>query len=129
MKGKKLERLDGGAMLDAVPVRNRAVRVEEDGGGNLVVYVPIRRRWFMKGILGWLLPFRSERGYALDRLGREVWQACDGRRRVEEIVEEFARRHHLRFHEARAAVMQFLRQLTERGLIVMVVGSGIGKEV
>jgi hypothetical protein len=38
---------------------------------------------------------------------------------VEEIVEAFAARHRLTFHEARLSVTAFLRQLTWRGLVVI----------
>ena len=106
-------------MLDAIPTCNRAVRVEPSGD-TLVLWVPIRRRFWLAG-LAWFLPFRKEKGIALDAVGSSVWSACDGRRRVEEIVEGFAERHQLRFHEARLSVSQFLRSLVERNLLVLAV--------
>lgn len=106
-------------MLDAVPVKNRAVRVERHGE-ELRLFVPLRRSWFHRPPVSWLLPVKTERGVALDRLGREVWQACDGRRSVEQIAQRLAERYHLRFHEARASVMQFLQELTRRGVVVVV---------
>jgi hypothetical protein len=45
---------------------------------------------------------------------------CDGRRTVEAIIEEFAADHKLSFREAQLSVTQFLRQLTQRGLIAVV---------
>jgi hypothetical protein len=87
--------------------------------------VPIRRRFWLTG-LAWFLPFRKEKGIALDAVGSTVWVACDGRRRVEEIVEGFAARHQLRFHEARLSVGQFLRSLVERNLLVLAVPSAEG---
>jgi hypothetical protein len=110
--------LDFSHLLDAVPMRNQAVRSERRGD-HLVLFVPIRKRWWMYGPLSWLLPFREERGVALDPLGEEVWTACDGERRVENIVEGFAERHRVRFHEARASVASFLRSLVERNLVVV----------
>jgi Coenzyme PQQ synthesis protein D (PqqD) len=110
----------GGEMLDAVPVRNEAVR-SETAAGELVLRVPLEPRWYLCPPVTWLLPVRRERAVALDRLGEEVWRACDGERTVEQIVEAFAARHHLRFHEARLSVMRFLQDLTRRGLVVMVV--------
>jgi hypothetical protein len=105
--------------LDLVPVQNASVRVEEHGDA-CVLWVPIRRRWWMHGPLAWLLPFRSEKGIALDALGREVFSACDGEHRLEELVEAFARRHKLRFHEARLSVQSFIASLLERNLIVLI---------
>ncbi len=110
---------DSDALLDAVPTPNAAVRAERRGDA-VVLWVPLQRRWYNQGALRWLLPLRGEKGYALDRLGREVWEACDGDRTLERIVEDFARRHRVRFHEARVAVLTFLRTLVERRLVALV---------
>jgi hypothetical protein len=115
--------LDQDQLLDAVPTHNRAVRSEQRGRA-LILWVPIRRRWWMQGLLGFLLPFRREKGIALDALGQEVWRACDGEQRLETIIETFAARHQIRFHEARSSVMQFLRSLVERRLVALVVPGG-----
>jgi hypothetical protein len=109
---------DPSKLLFTKPIVNRAVRIEHHGE-TLLLYVPIRRRWWMSGPLGWLLPFRRERGIALDLLGRQVWEACDGHQTLERIIEQFAVRHRLRFHEARVSVMQFVRSLVERDLLVL----------
>jgi hypothetical protein len=108
--------IDPSQLLDAIPTVNGVVR-KEQMGETLVLFVPIRRRWWMKP-LGWLLPFRKERGIALDALGREVFEACDGQTTTEQIIESFAARHRLRFHEARLNVLQFLRSLMDRNLVV-----------
>jgi hypothetical protein len=113
-------------VLDAVPVRNQSVREERKSDEEIVIFVPMGRRWYMGPPLSWVLPFSKERGVGLDRLGREVWEACDGKRTAERIVEEFAARHHVTFHEARLSVLSFLRELTRRGLVVMVKGTSEG---
>ncbi len=110
---------DSDALLDAVPTPNAAVRAERRGAA-IVLWVPLQRRWWNRGVFRWLWPLREEKGYALDRLGQEVWEACDGARPLERIVEDFARRHRLRFHEARVAVLTFLRTLVERRLVALV---------
>ena len=108
-------------LLATVPVVNEAVR-ERKNGRTLVLYVPIRKRWWMRPPLSWMpgVQFRDERGVALDELGQEVWRQIDGRRSTEQIVETFADRHRLRFHEARLTVMEFLRMLMARQLIAAV---------
>ncbi len=116
----KPQRISLEALLEAIPVCNRAARVEKNGQ-EVVVYLPIRPRWWMKPPFSWALPYRDERGVALDKLGAEVYAAVNGRRTVEQIVESFAKTHRLRFHEARLAVMQFLRMLAERNIIVLAV--------
>lgn len=105
--------------LAAFPTRNAAVR-EERRGDALVLFVPLKQRWWTAGPVAWVLPLRREKAVALDAIGKEVWQACDGRRALETIVEDFAERHRLGFHEARLAVMRFLRMLAQRKLLVLV---------
>jgi hypothetical protein len=104
-------------LLTLVPGANRAVR-EQSLGPSLVLWVPIRRRWWTHA-LGWFLPLRSEKGIALDRVGSQVWRLCDGRRDVERIIEAFAEEHRLRFHESRVSVLAFLKSLVARNLLVL----------
>ena len=107
-------------LLDAVPLRSRTVRGEKRPDGGWLLRVPLRRRWYTRPPLAWLMPLSRERAISLDQLGSEVWQACDGRRTVEQIVDLFAAAHDLTFHEARLSVTAFLRLLTLRGLVVVV---------
>lgn len=115
---RPLAELEPSRLLDAVVVKNGAVRVQERDGA-LVLWVPIERRWWMGPPLGWVLPFRKEKGVELDALGEEVFRECDGERRLEQIIERFAERHRVRFHEARQSVVQFLSLLFERKLITL----------
>lgn len=110
---------DPATLLDLVPVANGALR-REQRGTRLILWVPIRRRWWMGPPLRWLLPFRSEKGVELDALGQQVFGACDGTRTTEQIIAEFAECHRLRFHEARLSVLSFLKSLSERKLVALV---------
>jgi hypothetical protein len=116
-------KLEPERLLDAVPAANRAVRVERRGS-SVVLFVPIQQSFWTGPPFSWFLPFRKERGFALDALGEEVFSACDGQRTLEQIIERFAERHRLRFHEARVSVMQFVRMLSERKLVALIVASG-----
>ena len=107
-------------LLDAVPLRSQTVQGEKRPDGGWLLRVPLRRRWYTKPPLTWLMPLSRERAIGLDRLGSEVWEVCDGRRTVQEIVDLFAAAHDLTFHEARLSVTAFLRLLTRRGLVVVV---------
>ncbi len=114
-------RLTPESLLSGIPYRNSVVELKEDENGP-VLWAPIRRRWWMKAPFSWFLPYRERKGFRLDALGYEVWQGCDGTRTIEQIVEEFAERHRTSFHEARLAVMEFIRTMTERELIAVVMG-------
>ena len=118
--GRRLADLSHTQLLGAVPTPNTAVRCEAQGD-SVLLWVPLQQRWWLQRTFGWLLPVRREKGISLDRVGSEVWRACDGELTVEEIVAAFAARHQLRFHEARAAVSEFLGSLVTRNLLVLVV--------
>jgi len=107
-------------LLDAVPVRNEAVQSERRGQDEVVLYLPLKERWFHSPPVSWLLPIGRRRAFGLDKLGAEVWEACTGRSRTLEIIRQFSKSHGLTFHEARVSVCAFLRALTERKLVVMV---------
>lgn len=116
---KRTPAFDPAQLLDTVPVANEAVRrVNRDRG--MLLWVPIQKRWWMGPPLGWVLPFRPEKGIALDTLGAEVYSACDGATTTEQIIERFAEQHKLRFHEARLSVLAFLKSLVERNLVALV---------
>ena len=106
-------------VLDMVPTVNQAMRIETQETG-LLLWLPLRQRWWMKPPLSWIFPYRKEKGIALDAMGRQVLEACTGEATVERIVEVFAERHQLRFHEARQSVLSFLRMLVERRVIALV---------
>jgi len=104
--------------LAAVPVRTQVLRVEERDNGGLLLTVQVRpprwHRW-----LGADTPL--ERSFGLDSFGREVYEMCDGRRTVRDVIAEFARRHRLEATEAELAVTRFLRLLMRKGLIALAV--------
>jgi len=102
-----------------VPTVNQAMRIESQEPG-LLLWLPLQPRWWMRPPLSWILPYRKEKGIALDAMGRQVLEACNGEATVETIVERFAERHQLRFHEARQSVLSFLRMLVERRVIALV---------
>ena len=119
-RGRRPSRAGARQLLAAVPYRNEAMQLTPRAGGGALAVVPIRRPRWLAGPLSWILPFSSHRQVQLDPAGADVLARCDGRQTVETIIEQFAAEHKLSFREAQLPVMQFLRQLTERGLIAIV---------
>jgi len=105
-------------MLEATPVVNEAAQVSPDGPG-LAVTVPLQAPPGRVKPLSWLLLARKERTVRLDALGKQVWDFCDGHRTVEAIVDAFADRHHLTFHESRVSVTEYLKRLVQRGALAV----------
>jgi hypothetical protein len=105
-------------MLRCIPCQNQAMRMQPEPGGALVT-VPLRRAWWARAPLTWVFPISRERRIQLDSVGSAVLGLCDGRRTVEDVIDSVMQQHHLTFQEARVAVMQFIRLLTERGVVAL----------
>jgi hypothetical protein len=108
--------------LASVPHRNEAMEITRKGRAT-VAAVPVRRPSWLVPPISWILPFSSHRRVELDEVGAGVLEMCNGRNTVETIIEKFAADHKLSFREAQLPVTQFLRMLTQRGLVA-VVGAG-----
>ena len=119
-ESKAADRVPAEQLLAAVPHVNQAMELRRQASGSVLVVVPIRRPRWLVPPLSWILPFSSHRTVELDQAGAAVLHKCNGERTVERIIEEFAADHKLSFREAQLPVTQFLRQLTQRGLIAIV---------
>ena len=86
--------------LKARPAPLPSVRTEEVSEGGLRVVVRVKRskwqRWFGA-------PAQYNRKYVLDRMGREVYEACDGKTTVKAIVRRFAETRSLFLNSTRSA--------------------------
>jgi hypothetical protein len=91
---------------------------QEEIGGKLRVTVRLQRAGWLRWLAG---SGEVERTFALDALGREVYDAADGSRTAQVIVREFATRHKVSVAEAELAVTTFLRTLMRKGLVAMLV--------
>ncbi len=109
-------------MLQARPIQNHAARVELGRDGTVSVWVRQTQR--LRPPLAWIVPFRKERLSRLDSIGRNVWSLCDGRRTVEDIVDEMAAQYRLSFHESRVAVTGYLKRLVHRGVVAIEMAEG-----
>ena len=117
---KMTQQLTAQDILTAVPVVNEMVTLDRRDNGCAVATVPMKKPGWLSGPLGWFLPYSSHRRIQLDVLGVAVLELCDGKRSVEAVIEEFARRNLLSWREAQICVMQFLRQIVERGVVAIV---------
>jgi len=109
-------------------VRNAAADVAWNEADELVVRVSVERPRWLVWPLSWIVPHRSTRTVRLDRLGAGVWDLCDGENRVEDVVDAFAERYALTFHEARVAVTGYLQSLVQRGALAMALPDEDGTE-
>ena len=98
------------------PMQLEAISSEETSDGGMRVTVNVRRpRW--QRLLGG--SGMMERTFELDPLGREVYDACDGRTDVHTMIQAFAAEHKLSVAEAEMSITRFLNTLMSRGLVGM----------
>lgn len=103
-------------MARPVPTRAAAWKELEDGGLRLtVVFEASRWQRFMGA------PKEYERNYDLDALGREVYELCNGRNRIRDIIKHFVEVHHLTKPEAERAVTNYVKTLVGKGVVNVVV--------
>ena len=62
---------------------------------------------------------RVERDFILDRLGREVYDACNGETDVRAIAAAFAETHQVSLAEGELSVSAYLKTLTSKGLVAI----------
>ena len=62
----------------------------------------------------------KDRTVELDLIGSLIWQQCDGRVRVCDLVESVRKRFQISYREAELSVTQFVKDLGSRGLLRLV---------
>ena len=107
--------------LEAIPVRNAALRFERDENGLYTIRVPLRDAWWVKG-LSKVFPLPDEgKRISLDEMGSAVLDLCDGETTVKEMIAETAKRFKLSRKEAEISLLAFLRELGKKGIIGLAV--------
>jgi hypothetical protein len=108
-------------VLRARPLRNPVLTWGPDNQGDLVIHIPLEKKpWMAK--LGRFLPAPEKRHIVLDDIGADVWQMCDGENSVEAIRKHITSKYQMNHKEAEASLLEHLRQLARRKLIVAVAG-------
>ncbi len=103
--------------LAAKPVHlaDAALARDEGGGGKLKVSLRPPK------VGGWLfrMPAGATKTFELDEIGVMVWESCDGKTSVQQIIRRLAKRYNLNQREAEVSTIRFLQMLVKRGLIGM----------
>lgn len=115
--------------IDAATVWRRVVRSRvlfnqkahaEIGSEGLVrISVPLRRPSFLVPPISWFIKPRDRKTLQLDSLGSEIYSFVRTEGCVGGIVDRFAMKHGLTFHESRVSVTQFINLLVENGVCVV----------
>ncbi len=101
--------------LAAKPLRLSDAEPREHAPGQWRLTVPLKPAGWAARFLR--VPANVTKTFELDELGKLVWDACDGRTSVRQVIRKLAGRYHLNEREAEVATLAFLRTLMRKGLI------------
>lgn len=121
-QNKRISHVNFTEFLRAAPYANESMTITAARDGGAMAKIPMKRPRWLVPPFSWIFPFSPQRQVRLDAVGFGVLKLCDGNKTVESVIEEFAEANKLSFREAQLPVTQFLKQMIERG-IVIVVGS------
>lgn len=114
---KKKPQISRADALSARPVRSGdATLARDETGGAKITVVLKSPRWG-----GWLLrmPENATKTFELDEIGVLVWDSCDGKTSVQQMIRKLAKRYNLNLRESEVATVRFLHTLAKKGLIGM----------
>lgn len=121
MAGKGKPQLDFEVQLATIPIRNERVRSLPGRVPHARTIELDVRHSRVRGVLARLLKLKTTKKYELAGLSLDLYDSLDGQKSVEDLVDALMARYKLSFFEARALLLQFLRDLMRRGLVVVAV--------
>jgi hypothetical protein len=87
----------------------------------LTLQVPTKKPDYLIPPLTLIIRPPAYRSFVLDPVAADLWTWCDGKNRVEQVIELFARKHNLTFHESRVSVTTYLKELVKRGVFAVAI--------
>lgn len=110
--------------LKVVPFRNASAVVRPGAGLNEIeVEVELRYEGLFMNFFRRFFKLRTKKRYLLEGVGKIAFEAIDGKKNFEQLIDEFAEKEKLTFFESRALLGQYYQTLTRRGLIVPTVSA------
>jgi hypothetical protein len=101
-------------MLASKPLRLIDAEPEPAGEGAWRIAAPMRAAPWARLLLRASALVRK---FEFDELGLFVWNACDGKTRVEQIIRQLAKRYNLNPRAAEVSTLAFLQTLAKKSLI------------
>ena len=104
--------------LSSYPVRNPSVITTVDDKGMVELQIPLKKP---SRLLRFFVTPPQKKVIKLDKLGSFVWQRCDGKHRVQDIVDEMSAQFKLTRAESSASLSAFMKDLSRRRLVAFLV--------
>jgi hypothetical protein len=103
-------------MLGSRPARNELLTWEKTQAGEAQLTVIRQETWRVR-LLAKVFYIPKERKVTLDEVGTVVWEMCDGRNTVAQMIESLATRYQLNRKEAEVSLLSYLRTLGQKRFI------------
>lgn len=115
-KLKKRPDVDRSKVLKAFPLRNQLITWEMDDKGEASLVIPQKDKFWVK-LTSKLFMLPDKRVVVLDSIGAYVWQMCDGKHTISQIIKALQKKHQLTRKEAETSLFTFVQQLGKRNFI------------
>ena len=103
-------------MLSSRPARNEALEWEKTEDGEVQVSVTRQETWRVR-LLSKVFYIPKKRKITLDEVGSEVWQMCNGRTTVAQMIEELSGKYQLNRKEAEVSLLAYLKTLAQKRFV------------
>ena len=116
LKLKKRPDVDRSKVLKAFPLRNQLITWEIDDKEEASLVIPQKDKFWVKWTSKiFMLP--DKRVVVLDSIGAFVWQMCDGKHTISQIIKALQKKHQLTRKEAETSLFTFIQTLGKRNFI------------
>jgi hypothetical protein len=112
----KKPKMDKKDALAIRPLRNPVVKWELEDG-DIVLHVPLRDDRIARMVKRLMKNVPECRKIVLDEVGAAVWELCDGKHTINDLVLAISSNYKLTRREAEASVTMFLQTLAKKNLI------------
>ena len=116
MLATKKPKLSREAMLGSRPARNDLVTWEKNDNGEARITVERQDSWKIRA-LSKVFYIPKQRTITLDEVGSEVWQMCNGRTTVAQMIEGLRKKYKLDRKEAEVSLLAYLKTLGQKRFI------------
>ena len=103
-------------MMSSRPTRNDSLDWETTDEGEVQISVVRQDTWKVR-LLSKLFYIPKKRKITLDEVGTEVWQMCNGRNTVGDMIGQLSETYQLNRKEAEVSLLQYLKTLGEKRFI------------
>ena len=103
-------------MLSSRPARNEALTWSETDSGEARITVRRQENWKTR-LLSKVFYIPEERNITLDEVGTRVWNMCDGRTSVGDMIDRLREHYKLDRKEAEVSLLAYLKTLGQKNFV------------